>query len=640
MNFIDVGIEVSGKSGQTKVKCPKCQEDRKKHKHDTPLSVNIEHGWWKCHHCGWTGNLRGHETQQRIAERSGFENKIEPFSEHFTKYFTRDRGGITKETLQANMIFERHKFFPQLKRKALAACYPVFINKALVNVKYKSIEKVDGKRQSFQVSKEYGASPSFIGLQHLENKKLDHAIITEGEEDMLTWHECGHWGACSVPQGAPAPDSKNFQSEFDFIDGNEYARKVMDSKRTIYLCTDDDEPGRLLLEELARRLGKHKCRIVKYPDGCKDINEVMVQHGPDEVSKCLDKSEPYPVSGLIRVRDVNDEIDRIREKGFERGYLIGNEKVDRIYSLKKKALSIFTGLSGSGKSRWMQWYLVQIMKAYPGMFHACMFSPEDRPVAKTVTKMEEVYVRKRIFKHDYNSMNAQEHRKAKKFIDENFLFINPNNKEKNLVLYGEKVGSPSTLEGIVSLARLSVEQYGTNILTVDPWNKMQQSRGKNETERDFISRALDTFLEFADIYNCHVIIVAHPTKPKPIENSRNYKMPTLYDVSGSGDWKNKCDSGIIFHRDKYDDDGKKNNDAPTVIQAEKHKDDEFGEEDMINMWMDKNQGETFINELSDKMDYNYKRHQNQKEERKRENQATIPQDNDTEFTPTEEEPPF
>ena len=57
--------------------------------------------------------------------------------------------------------------------------------------------------------------------------------------------------------------------------------------------------------------------------------------------------------------------------------------------------------------------------------------------------------------------------------------------------------------------------------------------------------------------NILVIFVAHPKKPD------GEKMPNMYSISGSGDWYNMADYGIIIHRDR-DEKGNLSN-TPTIF---------------------------------------------------------------------------
>ena len=83
----------------------------------------------------------------------------------------------------------------------------------------------------------------------------------------------------------------------------------------IVLATDNDEPGQALAEELARRLGRERCLLVRWPQGAesvaqadghrspgylKDANEVLVNGGAEALRECVANADPYPIRGLFR----------------------------------------------------------------------------------------------------------------------------------------------------------------------------------------------------------------------------------------------------------------------------------------------------------------------------------------------------
>jgi hypothetical protein len=53
-----------------------------------------------------------------------------------------------------------------------------------------------------------------------------------------------------------------------------------------------------LREELARRLGKSRCWIVRYPKDCKDANEVLFKYGKAKLKECIEQSELYPIKSI------------------------------------------------------------------------------------------------------------------------------------------------------------------------------------------------------------------------------------------------------------------------------------------------------------------------------------------------------
>lgn len=98
----------------------------------------------------------------------------------------------------------------------------------------------------------------------------------EGEIDALTVMECGIENVVSVPSGAPikVADGKVLPSEDKKFAYVWNAREIIESAPYIVLATDQDSAGQALAEELARRIGKDKCRIAKFDK--KDLNEVLL----------------------------------------------------------------------------------------------------------------------------------------------------------------------------------------------------------------------------------------------------------------------------------------------------------------------------------------------------------------------------
>jgi len=72
----------------------------------------------------------------------------------------------------------------------------------------------------------------------------------------------------------------------------------------------------------------------------------------------------------------------------------------------------------------------------------------------------------------------------------------------------------------------------------------------NETE--YVSQLLGKVKRFAQHHGVHVWFVAHPAKMQR-ENGASRPIPTLYDISGSANWVNKADLGIVIHRDPDED---------------------------------------------------------------------------------------
>jgi twinkle protein len=105
-----------------------------------------------------------------------------------------------------------------------------------------------------------------------------------------------------------------------------------------------------------------------------------------------------------------------------------------------------------------------------------------------------------------------------------------------------------TIEAILEKARAAVMRHGVRGLVIDPYNEIEHRRPSNMTETEYVSQLLGKLRRFAQQHGVHVWFVAHPAKLQR-DSSGSRPIPTLYDISGSANWVNKADLGIVVHRD-------------------------------------------------------------------------------------------
>jgi len=111
---------------------------------------------------------------------------------------------------------------------------------------------------------------------------------------------------------------------------------------------------------------------------------------------------------------------------------------------------------------------------------------------------------------------------------------------------GHDAFSSQTKERILDLAeREANSERGLQGLIIDPYNFIDKASGK-ELETNYISSLLSDIKSFAYKRNVHVWVVAHPTKSSSWNDSTS--RPNLYDISGSANWYNKADMGVIVER--------------------------------------------------------------------------------------------
>ena len=85
------------------------------------------------------------------------------------------------------------------------------------------------------------------------------------------------------------------------------------------------------------------------------------------------------------------------------------------------------------------------------------------------------------------------------------------------------------------------------MLVVDPFNFIELPQIPGTTDADKITIVLKMIAEFAHEKNIALMLVAHPKKP--VFTSGGTPVPlNLYDISGSANFYNMCDVGIIMER--------------------------------------------------------------------------------------------
>lgn len=528
INWRLYGIDIpSGRtSGNIKVFCPKCH-DQRHDKTDRSLSCNLATGEFNCHYCNFKGVAKENteEDKRKWMEQQAWYNpqplkrerkeyrKPKPrpqtaMSEKALKWFA--GRGISRTTVEAMRITEGLEPMPQKEgQKWNTVQFNYYKNGELVNTKFRTGDKC------FKMVT--GAELLPYNIDGIKGTK--ECIITEGEMDALSFWECGRHDVVSVPNGANA--------NLTYLD--DYLEDYFEDKETIFIASDSDTKGVILRDELVRRFGVERCRIVEYGDGCKDANEHLQKYGKESLLKCLQDAPEIKIEGVFTVSDFEQSLDSIFENGLQKGVTIGHENFDRLCSFETKRLLVVTGIPGSGKSEFIDEIAERLNMRYGWRF--AYFSPENAPLAYHASKLIEKFTGKK-FRHDTLPMG--EYKQVKQHLETDFSFISPRDDFR--------------LDTILERAKFLVRKRGIKALVIDPYNRLESEQG-NQSETQYISSVLDRLTKFAQQNDVLVILMAHPTK-QPRNKDGAIEPPTLYDISGSAHFYNKCDFGIIVHRDR------------------------------------------------------------------------------------------
>lgn len=491
--FYEIGINPKPNVTEQKLPCPKCSAERK-HKSDPCLSVNIEKGFYNCHHCGWSGNVKFKEKKEYVKP---VETQID-LSEKIIEWF--NGRGITKPTLAHWKIGESTEWMPQVNAKRRTINFNYYRENELINVKYRDAEK------NFKLVS--GAELVFYGLDNI--KTMGTIYIVEGEMDALSLHEAGIYSVCSVPNGA----SKGNQ-RLEYLDN---CYEYFKDKKEIILCTDNDKAGLALRKELARRLGYYRCKYVDFSE-YKDANEVLCNEGSEKLRTILRSAKNFPLEGIVNVNDIWDSVLNFNENGIK-NYSMGIGESDDYLNISLSEWSVVTGIPNSGKSDVVDQICVNL--ALKHGFRIGMFAPESFPYEGHIKRIANKLNEKNCTRDDLNA--------SKDFILNNFFFVKID--LENL-----------TLENILQKFKELVLQKGINVCVIDPYNTLDHSAQRDVS---YVGRVLNEITQFCQQTNTHLFLVAHPRKMQ-MENGK-YVVPTPYDISGSSDFFNKAYNAMTVYR--------------------------------------------------------------------------------------------
>ncbi len=526
-DYSDYGIQIpyGRRGGKVKTFCPQCHKDRHD-KRDKSLSVDLDKGVWNCHYCGFSGHLEYDEyekqkwmEQQPWYQRTKIRQKPvykkpqpRPHAPMSGKALAWFKGrGISEETLLALKVTEGSEWMPQKQEQANTVQFNYYHNGELVNTKFRTGDKC------FKLVS--GAELLPYNIDAIKGQK--ECIITEGEMDCLSFYECGRHDVISVPNGANA--------NLDYLDN--YIEEYFEDKETIYIASDTDTKGVLLRDELLRRFGVERCRVLAYGEGCKDANEHLMKFGKESLLKCIDNAPEIKIEGVYTVQDFEQSLDALFENGWQKGVTIGHENFDRLCSFETKRLCVVTGIPGSGKSEFIDEIAERLNMRYGWRF--AYFSPENAPLAYHASKLIEKFTGKRF---NRQSLTFGEYKQVKQHIEQDFFFIAPTDNYR--------------VETILEKAKYLVRRRGIKALVIDPYNRLENEQG-GRSETQYISELLDKLTNFAQRNDLLIILMAHPTK-QPKNKDGVIEAPTLYDISGSANFFNKADFGIVVHRNRLD----------------------------------------------------------------------------------------
>ena len=529
-------------AGTARIFCPLCAKERK-NKHDRTCTVTVQDGgfMFNCFHCGQSGAGRLQAPQVSFKQP-----RPEPVQARTLDVFglTADGAkylksrGIDPDVAQKFGVMSANRYFAKAGTTLPCLAFTRKVDGEVVSAKFRTID--DSK-----LFTSFGPQDVYWGLEYAVEQE-GPVVITEGELDALSG-QCVGLRAISVPTGAairrpgsagsPSPRGFNLHGRDGDVAASPSSSYVLsgeplyNSAGKVVLATDTDEPGRLLADELARRIGKYRCWYVDLPADCKDCNDVLVRHGPDALRKIIGQARPWPVAGLYDALHYSERVRRLYAIGSPTGICTGiSDPVDQLYSVVPGQVSIVTGVPSSGKSEVVDQIAVNLANRVDWHFTIASF---ENPPDLHIQKLLEKQVGKPFLEGGRQRISNEELDEGMLWVDKHFSFIE------------QADGAPSTIESILERAKAAVMRNGAKGLIIDPYNYLDRDLSVSETE--YVSQTLTQIRRFALGHDAHVWFVAHPAKLHRVDGG-GIPIPSGYDILGSSHWFNKADFGLTIHR--------------------------------------------------------------------------------------------
>lgn len=446
--------------------------------------------------------------------------------------------GLTEETIKAFKIGEqgRNILFPFLR------------DGQLIHWKTLGVDRPDGNKKIMAAK---DSEPCLFGWQAIPSDARE-VTITEGEIDAMSAWQYGR-PALSVPMGGGTGAKQNWI---------EHEYKNLERFDVIYLCLDDDAPGQEATDEIIKRLGRERCRVVKL--GCKDFNTTFsLYYDKDDIDQCYEKAKSQDPELLLGVTEFRDQVmaEFFEKNPVQLGMPNPWDKAKDMIKFRSAEVTIWTGFSGHGKSQMLGYV------AYRGMLSGSKFcvASMEMPARRTLQRM-------------IRQAAGMAH-PSRGYVDAILQSM-----AGQLWIY-DRLGA-ADIDNMLETFTYAARRYGVDQFIVDSLAKL----GVAEDDYNGQKKLIEKLVAFAHETGAHVHLVAHPKK---LEDES--KAPGKHDVRGGVVITDLVDNVISVWRNKRKearaeagDDGIENEaDVHAIISKQRL----TGVEGKIALWFDPASGQ-------------------------------------------------
>ena len=344
-------------------------------------------------------------------------------------------------------------------------------------------------------------------------------VITEGEMDALSCMQAGYLRAVSLPDGWTEDGGKREA----LIEAEPLLRKAS----YVIVAGDNDDAGRSLPRTVANILEGMDVRRAEWPEGCKDANDVLVALGEGKLAECLTTAKRVdPAGGFITgISDLPPLPDR-------RVLRMGMKPYDFAIAFEVGTMSVATGTPGSGKSTFTTFAAYHVAQNEQVRVGILAFETHPYRIRDHLARL--------YAKRPWADLSGAQRREAAQFLDHHFRIVHRRFDE-----------TEHHLEWLRQMLYTLAVRDGCKLIIVDPWNELEHLPETGESMTAYINFALQRIRSWAEQYDAHICVVAHPRK---MPTDGKPRLPTGYDIADSAAFFNKPALGFSVHQDSDGDD--------------------------------------------------------------------------------------
>lgn len=351
-------------------------------------------------------------------------------------------------------------------------------------------------------------------------------IITEGEFDTLALLQCGFSRVVSVPNGAPTSPEDRGDKRFAYLyqEGTDELLPDLAKFGRYILAVDSDAKGQYLRDALAVRLGDDKCLWVAWPEGCKDANDALIAHGPENLQNMIWAAKRMWLDHVARLSDIPDqppvEVYTLGQEMMDIAIETGGVRIPRV------GFVTISGPAKHGKSTWGRQLCWHLWRTYGAPFAITSYEEDAKPT----------------YQNEFRRLGlGKDPRKVS--LDE--LGRIDIELESALVVIQRAPDGTVDVDQLLANVEFAIRVYGSRTILIDPANEVDRGDGPNQAEAT--GKMIMALKQMATKYRVLVIVIAHPPADI-VRKKRKEDFWTLYDVEGSRHWAGKSDHGFMLWR--------------------------------------------------------------------------------------------